>query len=83
MNDLIDAIPDICKNLAEEIDFEEYGNARISMRQLSDALEQLSKKIGATADADEHNSLVDLHTAAREQWLNANAKLREAGEEWQ
>lgn len=82
MSDLIKEISNIRKDLAEKIDSEEYGKARASMRQLSGALERLSNRLDATDDMDERNKLVSVHTAAQGQWLDANAKLREAGEEW-
>lgn len=78
-DDLINSIAGIRKNLAEEIDAEEWGNARVSMRQLSDALDQLSERLDGTKDVDAHDALMDVYLAASEQYNDAADKLMHRG----
>lgn len=73
--DLIEAIPGIRKNLAEEIDAEEWSNARVSMWQLSDSLDYLRECMDKTDDVDAYNALCDEYNDALEQWNDAATQV--------
>lgn len=78
MTDLEETLGDLASNrqaLADEIDNEEWGNARVTQRWLSDTLDDLKEHIEATEDATRHNELVDEYNAALEQWNDAAAKI--------
>lgn len=78
MTDLEETLGDLANNrqtLADEIDNEEWGNARVTHAWLSDTLDRLSIHIGATEDAEAHNALVAEYNAALDQWNDASEKI--------
>jgi hypothetical protein len=76
--EVLDRIETARKSLAAELDAGDWTAARISQRHLSDALDDLSKHIGAAEsaeDVDRHNELVSVYNAALMTWNEAVPRI--------
>jgi hypothetical protein len=84
MTDILTAIRNIRENLTAEVEAGEWDNARVTTRQLSDALDELNQHIRAAInaeDVDRHNELVDVYNAAVEHWGAASTAIMNALEQ--
>jgi len=75
---VLDRIETARKSLAAELDAGDWTAARVSQRHLSDALDELSKHIGAAEnaeDVDQHNELVSVYNAALTAWSEAIPRI--------